>query len=66
MLFRSSKRFINDVKKEMKQMDEEYNQMAEENKIRSVRIRKSIQQKSTDFKERKNKKRKDFDLIRNK
>lgn len=65
-MMKSIESFLNNVKKEMEQLNQEYENMGKINREKSTEIRKSIQHKSNHFNQKKQVRKKRFDFIRNK
>ncbi|MGG0718734.1 hypothetical protein ABE096_14220 [Robertmurraya massiliosenegalensis] len=66
MISRKVGKTLSHTLKEMKKLDNEYEAMVSNNKIKSSEINNSIKKKSKKFNEISNKRIKHFDFIRNK
>jgi len=66
MLFKKNNSLFKRALNEIKEIDREYNEMAQRNEKKSKEIRSSIQEKSAEFKQRKEKRRAMFNSIRSK
>ena len=66
MILKSTKKLYEQTFKEMTSLNDEYEHMVKNNRLKSTEIRNSIQKKSNDLNKRKTERSKHFDFIRNK